>query len=215
MWKQIFGAGVAVAASVAATVGVRAGTAEPHFDVVDRIGDVQIRRYGERLAAETQVSGTDEDGRYQGFRRLAGYIFGGNIKGASIDMTAPVQQTPERIAMTAPVGQVADGQGADGKTAWRIQFFMPADYHSLGDLPKPKDPSVHLTVVPPATYAVLTFSGSRDGDAMRAQQRTLLAALANSAWRARGEPINWFYDPPGTLPMFRRNEVAVAVEKAR
>ena len=210
MWKQIFGAGVAVAASVAAIVGVRAGAAEPHFEIVDRLGDVQIRRYGERLAAETQVRGGDEEGRYEGFRRLAGYIFGANIKGASIDMTAPVQQTSERIAMTAPVGQVADGQGV-----WRIQFFMPADYRSLSDLPKPKDAAVHLTVVPPATYAVLTFSGSRDGEAMRAQQRALLAALAKSAWRARGEPINWFYDPPWTLPMFRRNEVAVAVEKLR
>jgi len=210
MWKQIFGAGVALAAGAAATVGVRAGTPEPHFDIIDRVGDVQIRRYGERLAAETEVRGGDEDGRYEGFRRLAGYIFGGNIKGASIEMTAPVQQASERIAMTAPVGQVVEGQGV-----WRIQFFMPADYRSLGDLPQPKDPSVHLTVAPPATYAVLTFSGSRDGEAMRAKQGELLAALAGSVWRARGEPINWFYDPPWTLPMFRRNEVAVAVEKTR
>jgi hypothetical protein len=27
-----------------------------------------------------------------------------------------------------------------------------------------------------------------------------------------GKPVDWFYDPPWTLPMFRRNEVVVPVE---
>ncbi len=209
MWKRALGVGVAALATLGATVGVRAGAPEPHFDVIQRIGDVEIRRYGERIAAETEVVGGDEQGRYEGFRRLAGYIFGANAKSASIEMTAPVQQTPERIAMTAAVAQVAAGAGA-----WRIQFFMPAQYRQISDLPAPKDPAVRLQVIPAMTYAVLRFSGSRDGDAMRAKQRELLATLAPSAWRSLGEPINWFYDPPWTLPMFRRNEVAVEVTRA-
>lgn len=209
MWKRALGLGVAAVATLGATFGVRAGASEPHFEVIERLGGLEIRRYGERLVAETEVIGEDEQARYEGFRRLAGYIFGANEKNASIEMTAPVQQTAERIAMTAPVAQSKTASGA-----WRIQFFMPERFRRLTDLPKPKNDAVKLRVAPPAAYAVLSFSGSRDGEAMRAKQRELMGRLASTAWRANGEPINWFYDPPWTLPMFRRNEVAVEVSRA-
>ena len=90
-------------------IGVRAGTEEPKYDVVARQGtgasEVEIRRYAPRLAAETTVAAASETAaRSEGFRRLAGYIFGGNRGQAKIAMTAPVAQSPEKIAMTAPVG---------------------------------------------------------------------------------------------------------------
>ena len=91
---------------------------------------------------------------------------------------------------------------------------MPSQY-KLADLPTPKDSAVHLTVVPPMNYAVLTFSGSPSGDLMKAKQKELLAKLSGTNWRASGEPVNWFYDPPWTLPPLRRNEVAVPVTSTR
>jgi SOUL heme-binding protein len=43
----------------------------------------------------------------------------------------------------------------------------------------------------------------------------LLGALASSSgWTVAGPAVDWFYDPPWTLAMLRRNEVAVPVRRA-
>ena len=181
---------------------------EPAFSVVDSPAGLEIRQYGPRVAAETTVTGQDEQARGAGFRRLAGYIFGGNTTQTSIAMTAPVAQASEKIAITAPVGQTPDGAGA-----WRIQFIMPSQY-SLDTLPTPKDPSVRLVALEPETFAVLGFSGSTRNEAVDARKAELLRRLAETGWRAAGEPLAWFYDPPWRLPAQRRNEVAVRVTRA-
>jgi hypothetical protein len=178
---------------------------EPAFTVLGSPAGLEIRQYGPRIAAETTVTGRNEKARNDGFGRLAGYIFGGNTTRTSIAMTAPVAQASEKIAMTAPVGQTPDGSGA-----WRIQFIMPSQY-TLDTLPIPRDPSVRLVAIEPETFAVLRFSGSTGDKAVAAQTAELLRRLAGSGWRAEGEPVAWFYDPPWRLPSQRRNEVAVQV----
>lgn len=186
-------------------------TEQPVYSVVEKTGAVEIRQYGQRIAAEATVSGREEAARNEGFRKVAGFIFGGNRAKASIAMTAPVVQAragrSEKIAMTAPVAQTADPSGA-----WRIQFIMPAKY-TRSTLPVPIDPAVRIVDVPAQTYAVVRFSGSRSSKAVARHTADLIAALASSGWRATGQPVAWFYDPPWTLPTFRRNEVAVTVER--
>lgn len=209
---------VAVAAalltSACSTVGVRSGTEEPAYTEVERVGAVEIRTYGERIAAQTVVTGSSEAARNRGFQRLAGYIFGGNTARTSIAMTAPVAQAGEgpsgrsqSIAMTAPVAQ-----GAVGQDRWTIQFFMPSEY-TMASLPVPRDPAVVLAVVPAETYAVLRFTGTGSARTVAEKEAELEAALAGSRWAIRGEPVSWFYDPPWTIPSLRRNEVAVRVER--
>lgn len=211
MKAPIIALAAAIMTSACSTVGVRSGTEEPAFTEVERVGAVEIRTYGERIAAQTVVSGTSEAARNQGFQRLAGYIFGGNTARSSIAMTAPVAQAESggsrSIAMTAPVAQVP----ADGNR-WTIQFFMPAEY-SLATLPIPRDPSVVLTAVPAETYAVLRFSGLGSARTVAEKQAELEAALTGSQWVSAGDPVVWFYDPPWTLPPLRRNEVAVRVSR--
>lgn len=186
-------------------IGVRDGTEEPRFDVIDRAGAVEIRRYGPRLAAETTFAAESETAaRSEGFRRLAGYIFGGNQGAARIAMTAPVAQAPERIAMTAPVGAA---RGADG---WTIRFFMPAS-STRATLPVPNDTRVTLVEAPAETVAVLRYAGVPSAAAAAEQRARLLAALGATRWQAAGEAFDWFYDPPWTLPPLRRNEAVVAV----
>jgi hypothetical protein len=187
-------------------IGVRDGTEEPRFEVIDRQGQVEIRRYGSRLAAETIVAATSETAaRSEGFQRLAGYIFGRNQGSTKIAMTAPVAQASARIAMTAPVGAAPAGDGA-----WAIRFFMPAE-HSRATLPLPSDARVAIVEVPAETIAVLRYPGVPTPAAAAEHRAALLAALATGPWQAAGEPTDWFYDPPWTVPPLRRNEAAVAV----
>ena len=179
--------------SACSVVGIRTGTEETRYEVVERIGDgVEIRRYPARLAAETTVPGSDGGvARGQAFRRLAGFIFGDNRPG-------------EKIAMTAPVTTDTDG------AAMTMRFFMPAAY-SRASLPEPSDPSVRIVELPPATLAVLRFTGSTSPAAVAPRATELDRILAGSTWRATGPPFAMFYDPPWTIPFLRRNEVAVPV----
>ena len=147
----------------------------------------------------------DEQARNTGFRRLAGYIFGGNSRQTSIAMTAPVAQSSEKIAMTAPVSQ---SRGAQGGSV--IRFYMPAKW-SLQTLPTPDDEKVKLVEVPAETFAVLRFTGDRSPAAVDNRTAQLLKVLADNAITPHGEPLSWFYDPPWTIPWRRRNEVAVPV----
>lgn len=207
--------GASVAARLAeggaSVLGVRYGTAEPRFVVERETGGLQIRRYGPRVAAETTVAEDEATARSAGFRRLAGYIFGGNHDSAKIAMTAPVAQESsdprrgQKIAMTAPVAQTAAANDA-----WVIRFFMPADY-SMETLPAPNDPAVKLVTVPAETVAVLRFTGDRGPEAVASHTADLLHALQDTTLKPDGPPVAWFYDPPWTIPMLRRNEIAVPV----
>ena len=189
------------------TLGVRVGTEEPKHTTQPLGSGVELRRYGPRIAAETTVSDDEERARNAGFRRLAGYIFGGNDGGARIAMTAPVaQQSGTRIAMTAPVAQSAS---ADGE--WVIRFFMPSKW-TLEGLPTPDDDRVRLVTVPEEVFAVLRFSGDRGPRAVARQTERLRHSLQAFGFDRTGEPVAWFYDPPWTLPFRRRNEIAIPVD---
>lgn len=204
--RKILAGASALVLGACSVVGVRSGTEEPAFETLDRFGDVEIRRYAPRMAAETLVAADETASRSEGFSRLARYIFGGNAGAQSIAMTAPVAQQASQIAMTAPVAQAPAAGGG-----YRIRFFLPA---SLRTPPAPLDASVEIVTVPGETVAVLRYTGSTGPDAVADARARLLAALPPSRWRAAGEPYSWFYDPPWTLAPLRRNEAVVPVQPA-
>jgi SOUL heme-binding protein len=196
--------------SAVAGVGIRAGTEEPKYSRRRLADNVELRRYGPRIAAETTVIDDENRARNIGFRRLAGYIFGANRRNETISMTAPVSQQPtrggEQIAMTAPVVQtVAPDRG------FVIRFFMPSKW-TMETLPTPNDDQVRLVTVPPETVAVLQFSGDRSPTAVAARTDELMKALQDNGIKPAGRADAWFYDPPWTLPFLRRNEIAIPVD---
>lgn len=196
-----------VGESVLSVVGIRVGTEEPPHTSRRLTDAVEIRRYSPRIAAQTTVDADEDEARQEGFRRLAGYIFGGNGGKQKVAMTAPVSQSPagsKKIAMTAPVSSTP---GNDG---WVVRFFMPAEW-TMDTLPTPDDDRVTLTEVPAETVAVLRFSGGRSRDDVEPQMAALTDALRAHGIEMIGEPMTWFYDPPWTLPPLRRNEVVVAI----
>ncbi|CCG40391.1 SOUL family heme-binding protein [Magnetospirillum molischianum] len=205
------GNGLAVAGSFAllsacTVVGIRSGTEQPVYEVVATLADdIEIRHYGPRIAAETDVDGTESEARNQAFRILAGYIFGGNRDRQKVAMTAPVETERSRsIAMTTPV----EGSESGGRKTMR--FFMPSSF-TMETLPVPDDDRVRLVEIPAQTLAVLRFTGWRDSEAIAQHQGELLTRLDGTAWLPQGAPTSFLYDPPWTLPFLRRNEAAVAV----
>jgi hypothetical protein len=211
MLDGLVGLARGIVGAVGAVAGVRHGTEEPTYAAEQVTSRVEIRHYGPRVAAETSVTAGEVAARSAGFRRLAGYIFGGNQDREKIAMTAPVAQQDggargQRIPMTAPVSESAAGNGD-----WLIRFFMPAG-KSLDSLPRPNDQAVQLVAVPAETVAVRRFSGSTSAQAVARETAKLRRALDEAGFEPIGVPVAWFYDPPWTLPVLRRNEIAIPVE---
>ncbi len=180
---------------------------QPPYDVIASVDGVEIRQYGPRLAAETDMDGDGIGiGRDTAFLRLAAFIFAQDRQGPEVAMTAPVsiQAAAEPIAMTAPV---AIEPGAEQGT---MRFFMPAKY-TLDTLPRPGDDRVRIVTVPAQTLAALRFSGELTDEVVAEQTTQLLRSIAGSDWTVTGTPGVFGYDAPGTPLDKRRNEVFVEV----
>lgn len=192
-----------VGAALARWQAARFFVSEPPYRVVRRLGpDAELRRYAPMVVAETETSGSYDRAPSDGFRRLAGFLFGGNQARTSLAMTAPV--THERLAMTAPVTH------ATPEGAHVIAFVMPPG-RSLDSLPAPDDARVRFREVPARTVAVLTYAGAADEAAFRERADVLDATLRAAGLTPISEPVSARYDPPSVLPFLRRNEVWIEV----
>jgi len=92
----------------------------------------------------------------QGFRLLAGYIFGGN-------------ESNEKIAMTSPVAMSLE----DSMT---MMFMVPKQYKKE-DLPKPNQPQVKFHEEPEKRVAAITFGGWADDEKIEKYKQQLIKAL--------------------------------------
>jgi SOUL heme-binding protein len=207
-------ANLALAAALAALPAM-AAIEEPAFETAKQSGEFEIRRYAPMIVAETRVEGDLWGASSEGFRVIAGYIFGNNTsaKGAGsekVAMTAPVtvEAAPEKIAMTAPVTTEAEG------SRFRMHFVMPSTF-TLATLPKPKDDRVKLREIPARTMAVVKFSGFAGEGKVKEKTDELLAWMKAGGIEPAGAPQLARYDPPWTLPFLRRNEVMVPVAAAQ
>ncbi|MEM6489732.1 MAG: heme-binding protein [Pseudomonadota bacterium] len=185
---------------------------EPPFDVVRADGEIEIRDYPAIVVARTTVTADDRDAAVsEGFSRLFGYISGDNTVTAEIDMTAPViveDGAAQEIAMTAPV--IVEGAAVDGAKAWTTEFVLPEGM-TAESAPAPTDPTVEIATVPPRRTAVLRFSGFfSDGNVAEAQA-ALEAWLTAEGVAHAGDWQSAGYNPPWTIPWFRRNEVWVTL----
>lgn len=160
----------------------------------------EVRHYEPYLVAETLVAGSADDAGSQGFRVLAGYIFGKNKGARAIAMTAPVVQTPTKIAMTAPVTQSPAAAG------YLVQFVMPPEW-TIDTLPEPTDLAVSLRAMPARTVAVIRYSGTWSQERYAEHLARLQDALARAGLNWRGEPVWARYDPPWKPWFLRHNEI--------
>ncbi len=180
---------------------------QAEYSVLKKGDGYEIREYAAHIEAQAIVNGSYDQALNEGFRIIAGYIFGGNVKKESIAMTAPVREeklSSENIAMTAPVLSKSDG---DSRV---IAFVMPKKY-SLETLPTPSDARVQLVEVPVRKVAVLQFSWYRSSSLVQKKETELLAALSRDNIEITGSPSYAGYNAPWTPPWMVRNEVMVEV----
>ncbi|MFH2140605.1 MAG: heme-binding protein [Pseudomonadota bacterium] len=187
-------------------------TEEPKFSLIEKSGDFELRLYKPMIVAETSVEGSLSEASKAGFRLIAGYIFGENksrqdSSPEKIAMTAPVtlEQSPQKIAMTAPV--VVESKD----NRWRVHFVMPAGY-TLTSLPIPNDSRVSLREIAEQKTAVIVFSGFAGEDKLKDKTAALFDWIKSKGLDVTSTPQLARYNPPWTLPFWRRNEVLINVK---
>jgi hypothetical protein len=167
-----------------------AKTEKQKYDVVSSEKEFEIRFYPSALLATVYSdASTYRELAYPGFRKLAGYIFGGNESEAKISMTSPVHMDMNTASMS---------------------FVMPSSF-SEENLPKPDDPGVKIERTDDVYVAAIRFGGYASDKDIRNYSERLKSLL-----EAKG--IKWYgnfrylgYNPP-FQPFGRRNEIIVNVE---
>jgi len=167
-------------------------TENQKYRLVFKEAEFEIRFYPSATFAKIYSSGTDyKSVASSGFRKLAGYIFGGNDQGKSIAMTAPV-----RMEMT-PTGS-------------SMSFVMPEKYKE-SDLPKPKDASVQIVKSSPQYVAVISFGGYADDEKIKENRDILLKLIQKKGIKVIGDYTFLGYNAPYQF-WARKNEVVIPIE---
>ena len=186
---------------------------EPRFTLVMKAGMFEVRQYAPMLIAETMVEGDMDEASNRGFRRIADYIFGNNQSvqtgsSSKIAMTAPVTMS----AANSSSGVNESNMAASNK--WRVHFVMPSQY-SMANIPQPKNTDVKLREVPGKYFAVYSYTGFNTQARVQDKTNELMTWVQEKKLKAINSPQLSRYDPPWTLPMFRRNEIMVEIEEAK
>jgi len=193
-------------------LGIRT-TEEPSFQVVRSFeNELEVRKYDKMVWAEVLGSEPVEDGQgenrqaaeeqkgNENFRTLFKYITGSNQSASKSSEAVESQSIP----MTAPVFMTSDRKS--------MSFVLPESMQ-LDDAPTPTNERVKLREIPSKLVASLRFSGSLESQLIEEKTDELRRALAATDYRPIGEVLVAGYDPPWTVPLLRRNEVLVEVQK--
>ena len=166
---------------------------EPAYELLQKYRGFEVRKYVDTIQARVSTDGMNYGESARPFRRIAGYIFGGN-------------ERQQSIAMTAPVHMWESGDES------LMAFTMPSE-HKIEDLPKPNDSGVELLHVEGEVVAVLKFSGlSRPSKSLRLQKKLRKLVEAEGLTTSGNAKLAVYDNPMSTLPFLRRNEIHIPLE---
>lgn len=167
-------------------------TEEQKYNVIIKEKDFEIRFYPSATIATIQSDAkTYKELSGPGFRKLAGYIFGGNEGDKKISMTAPVHMDINDSVST-------------------MSFVMPSEY-SEATLPKPNDPNVSITKTSDEYVAAIRFAGFASDKDLKVYSEKLKSILAGKGIATYGHYRFLGYNPPFQF-IGRRNEIIVSVD---
>lgn len=161
------------------------------YKVIRTEKDFEIRFYpASTMATITSAAKSYSSLGSIGFRKLAGYIFGGNSRKQKIAMTSPVYMDVNNTTST-------------------MSFVMPAEYHK-DNLPQPNDSAVKIETKADEYVAAIRFGGFASDKHIREYTDKLESALKANAIFYSGRFRFLAYNPPYQL-FGRRNEIIVNV----
>jgi len=166
-------------------------TEQQKYEVVEEFDGFEIRYYPEAVLASVFIPGDYRNSSGQGFRILAGYIFGGNHE-------------KQNIAMTAPVHMKEDNKG------FYMSFVMPSQY-DINSLPIPDNSEISIEKSVPAYTAAIRFGGYANDEKIEAHKALLAKHLKEHGIEFTEPFVYLGYNPPYQT-VNRRNEVAVKIE---
>jgi Na+-transporting methylmalonyl-CoA/oxaloacetate decarboxylase gamma subunit len=162
----------------------------PKYKVIKTYDEVEVRLYPKMVVAKTNLADKSfDDQGSNGFRTIAGYIFGGNEKN-------------EKIAMTAPV-VMNMGDSAS------MYFVMPKSYDK-SELPTPNSKNVQIVEVAEKTLAVITYGGFSSDEKIEKHRKQLEQILQKNKIQTKGAYMYMGYNAPWDI-INRKNEVAIEV----
>jgi hypothetical protein len=166
-------------------------TEEQKYTVILKDKDFEIRFYPSvTIATINSDAKSYKELSGSGFRKLAGYIFGGNETGTNIAMTSPVHM------------DINDSVSS-------MSFVMPSAYNQE-ELPKPNDPNIILQKTAAEYVAVIQFSGYASDKDLEFYTGKLRNTLEEKGITSYGHARFLGYNPPFQV-INRRNEVIIAV----
>ena len=166
-------------------------TEKQKYEVIHKNEDLEIRFYpSATLATVYSTASSYAELSGSGFRKLAGYIFGGNENDTKIAMTAPVHM------------DINDSLSS-------MSFVMPAAYR-MENLPEPNDTKVRLHRTEDEYVAAVRFRGYASDREIGHYSEILRGLLDEEGIQHYG-PFRYLgYNPP-YQPFGRRNEIIVSV----
>lgn len=172
------------------TIMASGETEKQKYSVVRSYDEFEIRFYPSAILATVYSNAKSySELAYPGFRKLAGYIFGGNESETKISMTSPVHMDMNEASMS---------------------FVMPS-FFTEESLPVPDDPSVKLQRTDDVYVAAIRFGGyASDKDIVKYSEKLKsLMVEKNIEWYGNFRYLG--YNPP-FQPFGRRNEIIVNVK---
>ena len=162
------------------------------YRVVKKEDGFEIRFYPKATFATIRSTGSNyKQVASGGFRKLAGYIFGGNDQSKSIAMTAPVRM------------EMSDNGSA-------MSFVMPEKYDA-SNLPKPKDATVQIKQSKESYEAVIAFGGYANDEKIKEHTNKLVALLNMKNIKIIGGFNFLGYNAPYEF-FGRKNEISIPIE---
>lgn len=162
------------------------------YKVIKVENNFEIRYYpSTTIAAITSSAKTYKELGNSGFRKLAGYIFGGNNENKQIAMTSPVHM------------DINDSVSS-------MSFVMPAAYNK-DNLPLPNNADVTIKTAPAEYVAAITFGGFASEESIKTHTALLENALKEKQISNYGNFRLLGYNPPYQL-FGRRNEIIVSID---
>ncbi|MGK5594089.1 MAG: SOUL family heme-binding protein [Parachlamydiaceae bacterium] len=179
---------------------------EPKYETLRQEGPLEIRHYGQLVAAEVTAKGDRKTALKSGFKQLTHYIFGANSLNHKISMTAPVTEQP-----TAPFNIHDSFSSLLKHSSWKIHFILPSEY-AFDHAPQPNHHNIKLVNIPESNYVVIRYSGKTGDNHVLPQLEQLRKFIKENGIRTKNQLLFAYYNPPWTLPFLRRNEIMIAIE---